>query len=115
MKNMIQTGTVITVLAAADVVSGAGVKIGMLFGVAQADAKAGEVVSLVTEGVFDLPKTSAQAWSVGDPIYFNNSTKLCTTATTAGNIHIGTAVAEAGNPSGSGLVRLNGAMPAAAV
>lgn len=114
MKNFIQTGDVITVAAPADVLSGAGVKVGMIFGVACGDAVSGADVEIAVSGVFSLAKTSAQAWSVGDPIYWNNTSKVCTTATTAGNIFIGVAAAAAANPSATGTVRLNGAMPAAA-
>lgn len=112
MKNYIQPGANLTVAAPADVASGAGVKVGVLFGVAQGAALSGAAVVICTEGVYELGKTSAQAWAVGDAIYWNNSTKLCTTATTAGNLLIGVAVAAAANPSSTGIVRLNGAVPA---
>lgn len=114
MKNYVQPGDAITVPAPAATTSGDGVKTGMLFGVAQADAESGDDVVIVTRGVFSLPKTNAQAWSIGDAIYWNNSNSACTTSTAAGNIFIGVAVAAAANPSETGVVRLNGAMPAAA-
>lgn len=114
MKNYIQPGDTLTVPAPAAVTSGDAVKSGMLFGVAQAGAESGDDVVIVTRGVFRLPKTSAQAWSVGDAIYWNNSSGVCTTASTAGNIFIGVAVSAAANPSETGVVRLNGAMAAAA-
>ncbi|WP_243612934.1 DUF2190 family protein [Shimia aestuarii] len=114
MKNYVQHGKILTVTAPAAVASGAGVKVGMLFGVAQGAAENGAEVEIVTEGVFTLPKTNAQAWTVGAAIYWDNSNKVCTTATTAGNIFIGVAVEAAANPSATGVVRLNGSMPAAA-
>lgn len=114
MDNFIQNGDAVTVAAPAAVTSGDGVKVGMLFGVAQTDADSGADVAIVTRGVFTLPKTSAQAWSVGDAIYWNNTSGVCTTAATAGNIFIGVAAAAAANPSATGVVRLNGAAPAAA-
>ena len=114
MKNFIQAGDVITVAAPANVLSGAGVKVGMIFGVACGDAVSGADVEIAVSGVFSLAKTSAQAWSVGDPIYWNNTSKVCTTATTAGNIFIGVAAAAAANPSSVGTVRLNASFPAAA-
>ncbi len=113
MKNYVQPGDNITVPAPADVSAGDPVKVGVLFGVAQADALSGADVVIVTRGVFDLPKTSAQAWTVGAAIYLVPGTGLCTTATTTGNLLIGTAAAAAANPSGTGLVRLNGSAPAA--
>lgn len=113
MKNYIQAGDVISVTAPADVASGAGVKVGVLFGVAVADAASGAALEIATRGVFELPKTSAQAWTEGAAIYFIPTTKLCTTAATTGNLLIGTAAAVAANPSDVGLVRLNGSAPAA--
>lgn len=113
MKNLVQNGAVITVIAAAAIVSGDGVKVGTLFGVAQKDAAIGESVGIVTTGVYELPKTSAQAWTVGAAVYFNGTSGLCTTAATTGNLLIGVAVEPAANPSGTGVVRLNGSAPAA--
>jgi len=116
MKNFIQPGDVLTITAAADVVSGAGVLSGVLFGVATGDALTGADLSIATTGVFELPKTSAQAWTVGQAIYFAPGTGLCTTASNgAGSVFIGVATAVAANPSATGLVRLNGSAPAAVV
>ncbi len=112
MKNFVQPGEVLTVPApAGGVASGAGVKLGVLFGVAQGAAAEGAPVAIACAGVFDLPKTSAQAWAVGAAIYWTGS--AATTATTAGNLLIGVAAAAAANPSAIGRVRLNGAAPAA--
>lgn len=111
MKNFIQPGNSLTIPAPADVTSGGGVKAGVLFGVAQHDALTGADLSIATQGVFELPKVSAQAWTVGVAIYWTGS--ACTTATTAGNLLIGVAAVAAGNPSATGVVRLNGAAPAA--
>ena len=107
MKNFIQQGAILTAIAAADVTSGDGVLIGALFGVTQTTAKTGEDISLVTEGVFELPKTSAQAWAVGDKIYWSDTTKKATTAG-SGNTLVGVAVEVAANPSGSGVLKLTG-------
>lgn len=113
MKNFIQAGDVISVTAPAAVLSGAGVKVGVLFGVAQAAAESGAPVEIATRGVFELAKTSAQAWTEGAAIYYIPGSGLCTTATTTGNLLVGVAVAVAANPSATGLVRLNGSAPAA--
>ena len=78
---------------------------------ASTDAESGADVAIATEGVYELPKTSAQAWTVGAAIYWTGS--AATTATTAGNLLIGVAAAAAANPSSTGFVRLNGAAPAA--
>lgn len=114
MKNYIQPGHTVTVTAPAAVSSGDLVNVGLLVGVAVHDAESGADVEIQTRGVFDLAKTSAQAWSVGDAIYMNPSSGNATTATATGNIFIGVAAAAAANPSETGKVRLNGAAPAAA-
>ncbi|MBN8294952.1 DUF2190 family protein [Rhodobacter sp. NTK016B] len=115
MKNFIQPGKVVTLVAPRDVLSGELVVVGLLAGVAQHDALTGADVECDTEGVFDLAKTAAQAWAtVGLPIYAIPGTGVVTTATTTGNVLIGTNLATAVNPSATGRVRLNGSAPAAA-
>ena len=111
MKNFIQPGKMISILAAANVLSGAAVKAGVLFGVAAHDALSGEPLEIATEGVFELPKATGSAWSVGAAIYWNGT--ACTVATTAGNLLIGCAVIAAASGDTAGTVRLNGAVPAA--
>lgn len=106
MKNFIQPGRVVTVTAPANVSSGDGVLVGALFGVAFTDAASGAAIEIGTEGVFELAKTSAQAWSVGAKIYWDGS--KCTTADGSGaNTLIGNAVEIAANPSPTGKVRLS--------
>ncbi|MDP2358646.1 MAG: DUF2190 family protein [Beijerinckiaceae bacterium] len=110
MKNYIAPGDTVDVAAPYEVASGAGALVGSLFGVATADAANGAPVRLKTTGVFDLAKTSAQAWTVGAKIYWDNSTKLATTTAASGaNALIGVAIAAAANPSAVGRVRLSGA------
>lgn len=107
MQNYIQPGDSITVTAAAAASSGAGVKLGNLFGVASGDAEIGENLVLTTTGVFELPKVSTDDLAVGDAVYFRSSDSTVT-STASGNTKIGVAVAAAGNPSGAVRVRLNG-------
>jgi predicted RecA/RadA family phage recombinase len=107
MKNFVQPGDVVTIPAPANVVSGAGVLAGTLFGVASTDAVSGAPVAVAVTGVFELPKVSAQAWTVGAAIYWIAADGVCTTAA-SGNTLIGNAVAAAANPSATGVVRLNG-------
>lgn len=113
MKNFIQRGAVVGVPAPRNVASGELVIVGVLAGVAQHSAVSGETVEIATEGVFELPKTSAQAWTVGAAIYATPATGVCTTASSAGNLLVGAALEAAANPSAVGIVRLNGASPAA--
>jgi len=107
MKNANQTGDVLTLTAPYTVASGAGMLVGSIFGVATAGASSGATVEAETEGVFELAKVSAQAWSVGQLIYWDDSAKNCTTVSTSNKL-IGTATAVAQNPSAIGRVRLNG-------
>lgn len=114
MNNYVQPGDHLTITAAADLASGEAVAAGLLVGIAQEAVASGADVVIVTKGVFEVPKTSAQAWTVGQAVYLIPSTGVFTTATTAANIFAGVAAAVAANPSATGLVRLNGAAPAAA-
>lgn len=105
MKNHIQSGKSLTVTAPADVLSGAGVLVGAMFGVAAHDAKAGEDVTIVRGEVFKLNKLSAQAWGQGVKVYWNNTAKECTTVA-SGNTHVGYAAVPAVAPSATGIVAL---------
>lgn len=107
MRNYVQPGNTVTVTAPYAVLSGAGVLVGSLFGVASTSAAETAQTEIVTEGVFDLAKVQAQAWTVGQPVYWDATAKLCTTTATD-NTRIGVALAVAANPSGIGRVRLNG-------
>ncbi len=107
MQNFIQPGENITIAAPYDVVSGACAKVGTIIGVAQADALSGADVVLVRRGVYALAKTSAQAWTLGVKIYWDDTAKVCTTVS-ASNTVIGAAHAVASNPSSTGEVLLDG-------
>jgi predicted RecA/RadA family phage recombinase len=106
MKNFLQVGDTVTVAAPADVSSGDLVVAGSLFGVAATDAASGKPVEIVTTGVFTLPKTSAQAWTLGVKVYWDSENAVLTT-TASTNLFIGHAVAAAANPSAAGDVRLS--------
>jgi len=110
MKNYVYCGEKIELDAPAAVASGDPLLVGSLFGVAQNSAALGEALVLLTRGVFDLPKTSAQAWTIGVRLYWDNANKVVTTADgTGANKLIGVAAAAAANPSGVGRVLLTGA------
>lgn len=111
MKNYIQPGDVLTLTTPYDRSSGQGALVGSAFGVAVKDVANGAAGQFQTVGVFELAKTSAQAWTEGALIYWDNTNKLATTTATSNKL-IGVAVAPAGNPSATGLVRLNGAFTA---
>lgn len=106
MKNYVRDGDRIPLTApAGGVVSGRGYQIGDLFVVALSTAAAGEGFTAQTEGVIEHAKTSAQAWTEGAAIYWDNTNFLFTT-TVGSNKKIGHAVAVAANPSATGFARL---------
>lgn len=109
MKNYVQKGENLTLTAPYAVASGAGVKIGSIFGCAAGAAANGATVDVVTEGVFDLAKVSTEVHSVGLPLFWDDAAKLVTTDDDEGaNVRIGVAVEARANPSGFARVRLNG-------
>lgn len=109
MKSFIQKGDVLTFVAPYAVTSGAPFKVGALVAVAVTTAAAGAAVEGKLEGVFSLPKVSAQAWAVGDKIYWDDTAKLMTTVDTD-NTLVGAATEAATNPSATGTVYLDGAV-----
>jgi predicted RecA/RadA family phage recombinase len=110
MKNQYSPGNTTDVAAPYAVSSGGGCLVGSLFGIAAYDAANGANVTLYHTGTFTMAKTSAQAWTVGALIYWDDTAKVATNSANAGaNKAIGVAVAAAANPSSTGIVRLNGA------
>jgi predicted RecA/RadA family phage recombinase len=108
MKNYIKSGDVLTLVApAGGVVSGNFYLIGTMLVCATTTAAATENFEGRTVGVYDVPKVSAQAWTVGARIYWD-STAFNFTTTVGSNTLVGVAVAAAVNPSATGRVRLNG-------
>ena len=107
MRNYVQPGVSITTPATAAASSGDGVKVNNLFGIASGDAAIGDKLVLTTEGVFDMPKVSANTFDVGALVYWDNTAKVVT-STASGNARIGLAVTTAANPSSSVNVRLDG-------
>jgi predicted RecA/RadA family phage recombinase len=108
--NFVQPGCNITVTNeditdAAALESGDGFLVGSLFGICLTDCAVGDDVVLATEGVWDIAKTSAEAWTVGQKIYWVVATSLAS-STAGSNKQIGVAVAAAANPSSTGRVRL---------
>jgi len=106
MKNFIQEGGTLTVAApAGGVVSGALVIIGLMVGVATTTQPQGAPVAVKTTGVFEFPKVSAQAWTVGQAVYWDATAGNLTT-TAGSNTLVGYASEPAANPSAVGRVRL---------
>lgn len=110
MRNFVAPGDNIEVTAPAAVLSGAGVLIGSLFGVATMDAAINTPVVISTQGVFDLPKAPSQAWTVGQVVHWDTATNRATNVATTPPRPIGMCVRPV--PGGAtdiiGRVRLNG-------
>lgn len=96
MKNWIQSGSPIELLAPYDRLSGQGLKVGTLFGVATHDALSGAAVQVVTEGVVELNKLSTDVVTQGAALYWDDSAKRLTVTNTS-NLFVGHAIAAAGN------------------
>lgn len=111
MNNYIQDGDTLDLTApSGGVTSGNAYLIGNLLVVAKVTAAVGEKFAGLVKGVVSLPKTSAQAWTEGQKIYWDNANARCDSDSTLGQL-VGVAAAAAANPSGTGDVRLNGTVP----
>jgi predicted RecA/RadA family phage recombinase len=105
--NKVSDSDVITVTAPAAVASGAGVLVGLMFGVAVHAAASGANVAIMTEGVFRLAKATGVAISEGVRVFWDDTNKNVTT-TAASNNCIGWAVGPGNYAAGATeiLVRL---------
>lgn len=108
MKGYVQEGKVLEFTApGGGVVAGTGVKIGDILVIATTTAAAGEKFTGVRMGVVEHAKLSAQAWTEGQQVNWDDTNKRFTTVTT-GNYRAGVAGAAAANPSATGIVVLHG-------
>ena len=110
MKNFIGVGNRVTLVAAAVTTSGRAILIGSLFGIAESAAAIGDPLVLAMNGIYDLPKTALQAWTVGQLIYWDVATSRVTNVV-ATNKLVGVAVLAVGAGAGetTGRVRLSAA------
>ena len=98
MKNFIEPGEILTVIAPALVASGDLVIVGSIIGVAATDAALGAEVAVAVEGVFALPKVVTDVIAVGDKLYWATATSnLTITPGTGSKPLAGLATAAAGN------------------
>jgi predicted RecA/RadA family phage recombinase len=87
--------------------------VGNIFGIAAYSSAEGDPVELSTTGVFQLPKASAAALTVGARVAWDNTAGEVTTPG-PGRFPIGVAVEAAGNDVTSVAVRLDGVATATA-
>jgi predicted RecA/RadA family phage recombinase len=95
MKNFVQNGKQLDVIASAAYKSGELVIEGNLVGVAVADIASGETGAIATEGVYALEKEAAAALIQGDKAYYDAATKKLDATNT--NPAVGYVVAVSGN------------------
>lgn len=107
MKNFVQPGKSMTVVAAAAVESGVPYKVGDLVGVAAGKAAIGEEYELQLEGVYNLPKAGATVIAQGAKVGWDATNKLVVAAG-AGDFDLGHAFVAAGNGPTSVHVKLIG-------
>lgn len=106
MKNFRQSGDKFTYTAGGTVTSGDFVQVGALYGVAEDSGGSGDVITVLREGVFKLPKTTGTAWSQGDPLFWDSGTSKFTKDGTKSSLRA-IAFADAASGDATGLVMLN--------
>lgn len=109
MKNYVQAGDAIDIIAPANITAGQGLLIGDLFGVVLADAASGAPAVIQTEGVFTLRKATGTI-NAGVRVFWDDTARRVTT-TAASNRCIGWHVgltANAGADNTEILVKLGG-------
>ena len=108
-KNGIQTGDILTLDPGATVSSGDIIPVGsapnVIMGIALSDGVSGTDIAVGVRGVYNIAKTTSQAWAVGQSVYFVASTSKGSTAAD-GNALLGTCVEAAGSSATSGKILL---------
>lgn len=109
MNNYVKNGDIVFITAAPyAAASGAGMLMGSMFGVATTAITSGGTGNIQVTGVVSIAKLSAEAWTQGALVYWDNTAKNATIVSTSNKL-IGVANAAAANPSAVGELRLNGA------
>jgi predicted RecA/RadA family phage recombinase len=96
MRNYVQPGNslALAVPYAGGILSGQGVLVGALFGVAAVDAAQNAIIEAATQGVFDITKEPALAITAGARVFWDNTNRRLTTTAT-GNFQVGLATVAA--------------------
>lgn len=108
MKNFVQAGNVLTLLAPYVLLSGDGCLVGSIFGVATNAAANGASVEVwVDAAVVNLTAVTADTGAVGTKMYWDNTAKKLTTTATSNSLVGALAIAKTGTDT-TATVRLNG-------
>ena len=110
MKNFVQPGANLSLVAPRTLVSGAAFQVGAIVAVASTDAASGAPVVGVTEGVFDLPKATG-AVTPGAKAYWDNTAYVVTTSASS-TVLIGAFTQAAASGDAAGRVKLTGQIAA---
>jgi predicted RecA/RadA family phage recombinase len=105
MKNCVSDGNTIDFIATAAVASGAPVLLGKVVAVSLGNVAIDEVGVGAAEGVYELPKVTADDIGQGAQVYLKSDGMI--TSTASGNTLAGKAWADAANPSDSVWVKVN--------
>lgn len=108
-SNYVQPGDTLTLTAPYTRTAGQGALVGTIFGVAEQDVLITVEGEFSVVGVWDLAKsaTSTYSFSQGDPVYWDDTNKICTPTDADGPL-IGYAVQDASAAATTVRVRLNG-------
>lgn len=106
MINFIQNGEKFTYVAGGTVTSGSYVIVGALSGVAENSGGSGDTITVLREGVFELPKATGTAWAQGDALFWNAGTSKFTKTPTDTSVRA-VAFAAALSADATGYVQLN--------
>lgn len=106
MKNFVQNGDNLDLIAPYDVSSGDGFLVGNQFAVANGDADQDDPVVGCTNGVYTLKKKSGDTVTQGLNVYWDDTNKEVT-ITASGNTLIGRAIADVAGAATTVNVRLD--------
>jgi len=107
MKNKTQPGVVITIAAPFLTTAGMCIYRRRMFGVALSDADTGEDVEIMTRGVFDLDKVTAEDFAEGDLAYLTPAAQVSNDPDGTTNRLIGVAIRAASAGEATVQVLLN--------
>lgn len=99
--NFVQDGKRMTVTLGATLATGAGLLVGLTFGVVLSGGGSGDITELGIEGVWTLPKLSTDDVAQGVLLYWDDTNKRLT-VTASGN----TLVAKAWEAAGNGVTKV---------
>lgn len=109
MKNYVQEGEVITLIAPYARLAGEGAKVANIFGVAINDVAISVAGEFAVEGVFDIKALSTDVIAQGTKVYWDDTAKNIT-AVVGANLLVGAVTAAKANGELTARVYLDGAI-----